>query len=346
MLRLLSRLIFGSPGGSSDPDLERIIDAATEKAVDATDPRIKALGDYRRTLHGPVTCAVQFVDRLVEALPPPRDARRETYHSDRSLRAFFSSAARMQEVFSTSPDLESYLADPAHRTAGDVHVALTMARTERKVLAPMLQGDEIRRDVERTLVSFDDHAAVLPAADEASLRYQVKERAFTTLLECALERIVARQEHTEELKRYRALLRTKLRAIGASRSGLDALMSSAAPRTSIAELQRELDSTEQALQEAVVSGDALERSLADLCATLEEPGGHIGLQRDAQRLDAMNYLIGEGADGADGDHVEFVRVSVRGRPERCGILARYPTAEIVPGDTYRVGMRRALDAGR
>ncbi len=68
----LARLIFG--GSKNEPSVhDALIDSAIEKAVDASDPRLRALPGYQRKLRKPVACSVEFVLDKVSRFPAPLD---------------------------------------------------------------------------------------------------------------------------------------------------------------------------------------------------------------------------------------------------------------------------------
>jgi hypothetical protein len=343
MLSFLTRAIFGAPSRVTDDPWAPVVEMATEKALDATDPRIRALGGYKRALREPVTRAVHFVHELGEGLPAPVELSRARFAQDPRLQAFFSSAARVQEVLSRSQEIQRFLKEPAHATLEHLYGALAMTRSERRVLVPALRGENVQHDVERTLVSFDGHRVALPSADEKALRRAFKERAFFTLVERALERMAARRERKEELEKGRAMLRAKLKALRASRSGLDALTDRAG-RADEAAVERRLDEAERALTELNASGGELERGLEDLGDTLARPEDHITLRPLSLRLERMGYLARE-QDTEPASDVEFLEVTVAGTPSVSGVLAWCPRSELKDADSYRDSMRRALGAG-
>jgi cell division protein FtsB len=343
MLSFLTRAIFGSPSRDADERLAPIVDEAIEKALDATDPRIRALGGYGRALREPVTRAVHFVHELGEGLPAPTALSRAAFSTDPLLQAFFSSAARVQEVLSKSQEIQGFLKEPGHAGLERLYGALAMTRSERRVLVPVLRGENVQHDVERTLVSFDEHRVALPAADERALRRAFKERAFFTLVECALERMSERRERKEELQKGRAMLRAKLKALRSSHSGLDAL-SGASSRADTAAVERRLAEAERALEELNASGGELERGLQDLGNTLSQPEQHIAVETMRLRLDRMAYVV-EAQSTQPSNEVQFLQVAIAGGPTVSGVLAWFPRTDLKDADSYRDSMRRALGAG-
>ena len=59
MLRLLLRTVFGGAASSTDDDWAPVIEAAIEKAVDGTDPRLRAVHRYKDRLREPVRRAAR-----------------------------------------------------------------------------------------------------------------------------------------------------------------------------------------------------------------------------------------------------------------------------------------------
>jgi hypothetical protein len=81
MLHFLSSLF--KPSGYEAGILDReLIEAATERAIDGTDPRLRALGNYRKRLHETVTLAAQHIIALVDGLPSPVEISRRAYGAD------------------------------------------------------------------------------------------------------------------------------------------------------------------------------------------------------------------------------------------------------------------------
>jgi hypothetical protein len=88
MLHFLSSLFKPTGDGAGVPD-KALIEAATERAIDGTDPCLRALGNYRNRLREPVECTVQHIIALADELPPAVEISRRGYGTDSRLRAFF-----------------------------------------------------------------------------------------------------------------------------------------------------------------------------------------------------------------------------------------------------------------
>ena len=86
MRHLLSSLF--APVERSDERIDAtLLERTIERAVDASDPRLRALPGYRKRLRTPVEAALRHTIALVERLPEPVEISRQAYRVDPRLRA-------------------------------------------------------------------------------------------------------------------------------------------------------------------------------------------------------------------------------------------------------------------
>lgn len=211
----LFRSFFATGGPAAGKYPESLVTFAIERAVDGTDPRLRALPGYTRKLKGAVVHAIDHVIALVEGLPPAMDATRQSFGEDRRLAGYFPTADRLQEVLGAG----GVLGDFVQRTGGigsDRIVALMMMeKQERTVLGVEQQGDMVVYDVPQVTVGFSNHRLVDPADAEAETRRLLKRRAFDHLLGIALGRIEAAGKARAGLEQQCRLLGRKLRTLQA-----------------------------------------------------------------------------------------------------------------------------------
>lgn len=200
---------------------EWLVQAAIERAVAGTDPRIGVLPGHQRRLRPAVLKAIDQVIALVDALPPPVEAAQAGYGADPILSALFASAQRMTRVLGADPSLADFLRTPEGGGAEPIHALLMAERREHRILGMELQGDAVRRDVAQVSVSFDNHRLRDPSADAEGHRKLLRRRAFDHLLEIALGRIAATRQERADLARERDLLRRKLKALAAGGWGFE-----------------------------------------------------------------------------------------------------------------------------
>ncbi len=217
MLQLFQS-IFGSSSHDT-PYPDELIKRAIERAVDATDPRLRALSGYQKKLRAAVVHAIDHIVALVDSMPVPLELSRAQFTTDPELIAYFASFAHAQEVLTLDPKLNQWLTSPDNAAAGHVVMLLLMEQYERQVFGIELEGDMLRREVAQTTVNFAAHRLVDPAGAEETTRRQLKRRAFDHLLTLALARIVDAHAERTELERERYLLRRKCTALAAGRWG-------------------------------------------------------------------------------------------------------------------------------
>lgn len=190
--------------GGHSPEL---IEAATKRAIDATDSRLHALSDVRKRLRPGVIHAVDHVVGLVNELAPPLIANVENHSGDLRLNVLFSSPQRMLELLAK----DAAVAHARESKESQWLFGLLVARMSRRTVmgSDMVEG-AIREDVMQTVVSFDDHLMLEVTSDVEQTRQQLRRRAYDVLLRQILETLEERQHHQADLKNQQALLRRKL----------------------------------------------------------------------------------------------------------------------------------------
>ena len=187
MLNFLSTLFAPETSKLGGVD-KALIERATERAVEGTDPRLRALGNYRKQLREPVELAVRYVMELVDGLPEAVPLSRNGYSTDPRLRAFFASNDHLQEVLGGSRTISDYLQGLSGLPPHEIFGLLTLEWKERNTLGMEQQGDRVRRDVRQVTVNFFNHRFACPADKEAETSLELKKRAFDYLLKLALEK--------------------------------------------------------------------------------------------------------------------------------------------------------------
>ena len=105
--------LLGS-GGEVCPGNERLA-GAVERVIDATDPRLRLLGNARERLCPAVTRALDYADRVAASLPPCIETSPQNWAQSPVLRAFFVRPPDVAEALAGSPDLQDFLASKIGR---------------------------------------------------------------------------------------------------------------------------------------------------------------------------------------------------------------------------------------
>jgi hypothetical protein len=280
---------------------ESLIEAAIERAVDGTDPRLRALFGYKKNLRPSVIHAIDHVVALVDAIPAPLPAGRRDYNADLRLKALFASADRMREVLVNDAALNEFRGGSG-KEAEHVVALLLAEHVEKNVLGMEMAGDLLRRDVAQVSVSFRNHRLIAVTSNEADTRRQLERLAFDHLLTLALTRIADVHGERADLARQRDLLQRKLSALKRGGWSFEAV-EGAPPEHEV--LIAELQEIETALTKLGTDAGALQGRLdivADLLGHAEQQLwaedfvihlDNMNIRRDAQDASAQRIALQE-----------------------------------------------------
>jgi hypothetical protein len=217
----LFKSIFGTEPVEAGRYSEDLISRAIERAIDATDPRMRAVSGYARRLRSAVIRAIDYAVGLVGGMKPPVELTRQSYAADPRVAAIFASVEHMREVLARDPALTAFLREPGAAAAPRVYAMLVMEKKEKKVLGMELRGDVVQREVAQVSVNFGNYRLVDPALEPDELRRLLMRRVFDDLLALALARFTQSDELRAGLKRQRDLLRRKLKVLASGTWGFE-----------------------------------------------------------------------------------------------------------------------------
>ena len=334
MLKLFQSIFGGKEQQGRYP--ESLVEAAIERTVDGTDPRLRYLSGYRKQLREAVIHAIDHVVALVDSLPAPLAAGRSAYNGDTRLKAIFVSPEHMLEIYGNDKVLSTFRDSPP---AGAEHVtALLLAeRVDKHVLGMEMDGDMLRRDVLQVAVNFSGHRLVDPTASEEETRRQLKRRAFDHLLSLALMRITEVQRERAELNQQRSLLWRKLNALEHGGWNFNPAQG-AAPEP--ASLQAEPDEIERQLAALGVDDRVLYAHLNIVADLLKDAERQIWAEVTDMYLDRMN--IQRDAQYAAATQIQLQELhNARGR-RLVMLLVSIPCGELPERESYIDAAQRYL----
>jgi len=292
MLRLLQS-IFGS-GDTQDGIPEEIVRKAIERAVDGTDPWLRAVSGYKKKLRPSVLRAIEYVVALVDRLPPPIDVGPRSFGDDPRLKCFFISAAEVRQIFAHDRGLAEFRRGP-EKDAPRVFALLLMEKRENISLGVELSGDIVTRDVPQTTVGFESHRLLEPAGNEEATRLRLKRRAFDYLVSVALQRVSRAKTERRDLERRRDLLQSKLDLVRRGGWGFDD--TSSAGGEDIRGLEENLGCIQAELL-ALGGDDSMLDTYLDLVIdVLARPGEHLRGGRETLTVDRMGIKRSPGTSG-------------------------------------------------
>jgi hypothetical protein len=313
----------GGDDGAASTTLERIIDLAN--------PRLRFARNYRKRLTPAVRTAMAYARELVAGAAPAREASRGAWQTDACIRAFFATAQDLAAVFSRSPEVRTWFwQNPAAR---EIYAVLSMELVERQVLGAALEGGVLRHDVRQTTVSFADHRARICGASEAELRNDLERRVVDQLALTAIASAAEDQLRRAALEQERALLRARLRLLGAKGEGLSGLGLRVNPEMGeVARIQMELAQNEANLRSLAAGFEGLEHQLEQLASVFANPAEHFSVSARRIRLDSMNILQPEDSTASCATlDLQIARVPIPEAPpeSRTFVLIRFPRDELL-----------------
>ncbi len=283
MLKLFANFFGQSDGGQSKlpPALVKL---AIERAVDATDPRVRIHSGYAKVLRKPVMHAVEYVIDLVDGFPQPVTVGKNALTDNPAFAALLYSEARMEQIIERDAALREFrAANPA--TTDPITALLVAQKTEKHGFGHAQVAGQVLSDVPRTTVGFDQHRLLEPAIGEQETRRLLKRRAFDHLLSIALAQITERKEERENLTSRKALLRSKLDIV--RRGGGFAQHTAAVDQT---QLQTRLEDIEVQLSGLGATEDTLADNLAIIAGVLAEAEKHFWSEDKVLCLDKLYVL--------------------------------------------------------
>ena len=287
MLKFLHSIFGNSDTGGGYP--QSLIHAAVERAVDGTDPWIRAVSGYQRRLRPAIVQSIRYVVELVDGLAAPIALAPQSYRDNPLLRTFFISSAEVRELVAKDGDLAGDLRGNAG-VHSPVTALLVMEKRQRTILGAGLSGTVVQRDMPQTTVSFESTRLVDPSGHEIQTRHLLKRRAFDHLLSLALKSISFVKGERAELERRRALLEAKLNVLQGGGWGFHA--PPGGEPVDITELEGKLAGIERQLAE--LGGDeSLEVNLEIVIDLLSQPERHLWYRKEEVIIDGMGIKRNE-----------------------------------------------------
>ncbi|MGB5261028.1 MAG: hypothetical protein WBO34_10975, partial [Gammaproteobacteria bacterium] len=183
---------------------------AVESVADSIDARLRLAPGYKKKLHNVIHPSLEFVDELVDRIPPAIEVSRRTFSSDPYVNAFFTNVSDLQAVFSHSSEIQDYM-EEIHENDAACCALLCMHRTEKTVLGMELSGELLKKDVRQVAVSFSDHRVYSPSPSEAGTREGLKHCLFQGLVTHALGEIMRLKLASHRLESRHRMLDSRLR---------------------------------------------------------------------------------------------------------------------------------------
>lgn len=297
---------------------------AIELAVDASEPRIRLVGNYAEKLLDAVESALHHAERSLQQLPPALALTPQAWAQNPQVNAFFATVADLQTMLAEDATIQKFCAESQ---ASECFALMLMVKRESEAFGPVLNGDVVVRDVRRVQVSFSKHRLFFPAPSEKRLREELKQRILVFLATKALERINELRSTRAELEEQRRQLQAQLRAYRGHAGGLRPLLSTD-DATHIAALERRLLDTEEKLVAARKPLETLDGYLEQIRLVLSQPQHYLQLRPLTLRLNRLGVKLA--ADATEpGETLALMELDSLGE-QRIGTLVRFAVQDMPP----------------
>ena len=298
-----------------------------ERVVDASEPRIRLVGNYLHKLLDPVEGALAYSDRLLNQIPPAVALGGRAWIQDPRVNAFFATKDDLRSTLGQNPRVRAFFEDGAQR---ECFAWMLMVKREVEAFGPALDGDMLVREVRQIRVSFSDHQLFFPNASETALRAELRERTLVFLATRALERINELRERRGALEEQRRQLQVQLRALRGHDRGLRPLLSSAdSDQRRVATLERRLLEAEEDLVAARKRLGTLDDYLEQVRQVLGRPEEYLRIQPLTMRLDRLGRKLDPGSSEA-GETITLIELASLDE-KRIGVLVRFARDDLAVG---------------
>ena len=297
-----------------------------EWVVDASEPRIRLVGNYVEKLADAVETALRHSDQLLGQMPPSVALAGRAWAIDPHVNAFFATANDLREALDR-PALRAFFQGGAR----ECFALMLMVKRETESLGMGLRGDMLVREVRQTVVSFSRHHLFFPATSEDALRRDLRQRTLVFLATRALERIGELRTRRGELEEQRRRLQAQLRALRGHAQGLRPLLSSAGDvpdARRAADLEQRLLQMEEDLVAARRQLGTLDDYLAQVREVLAQPEDYLQVRPLTLRLNRMGVKL-DANSTEPGETLNLIELESMGE-RRIGSLVRFTRDELPP----------------
>jgi len=280
--------------------LDEALRAAIDRAVEAVDPRLKIVPDYRRRLAPAVEHALGHCAGVAAAIPGPVEIGARAFAADPMVHALFAAPGDIAEMLGKSREVRDFFADPANLGRDEFFGLLGMRQRHKAVAGVALDGDVVRHGVPQRLLYFADHTLGELGAGGEDTRRRLRATAFDGLAR-GFARCVEdlRQEHHEARTAWQL------------------------ERAHIGERRHELE----ARQRQAIASLAPENLLDAFAEWLAASEQRLYLKPTEVRVDRMGVIAPDAAAGDGYSTLNFPELVARDRRQWIVVVARISRRE-------------------
>lgn len=306
-----------------------VMQEAIDSVVNASDPRIRLVGDYAEKLLDPVEAASRYCQNALRQVPPALVLDSRAWANDPRVNAFFATVDDLRTVLGNAAAVQDFFKQTGR---AECFAWMEMIKRETATFGTILDGTMLVREAQQIVVNFSEHRLYFPAASEADLRQELKQQMLKFLASQARQRLVELQTRRDLLEEQRRQLRAQLDALHGNGSSLQPLPSNADPaERHLAALHQRLSQTELDLADARKPLNTLDDYLEQVRLVLGAPEKYLQIQRLAMRLSRLGIKLD--VDSPEpGAAIDLIELRFP-EQQRIGALVRIAREESAPEPT-------------
>ncbi|MCW3479072.1 hypothetical protein OL229_05785 [Neisseriaceae bacterium JH1-16] len=264
--------------------------AAIDPFIQAIDPKLGLLSNYRKVLLEPLSRLLSYADTFTTHIPEPLELSLRHFTMDSRLGMFFSSPASLLAAIDNSASLSEFFAQP--RLGDEAFALLVMQRSEKSRFG---MGNDhngsLCADVLQTVVSFDAHRLVLAEPTQEAFALALRKRGVKLLTEVVASKLAEQDRRRQQLEADRQRLSLKVDAL--RRTGqcivIDGTQNGDEKDCDLATLEAKLIKVEDELAPLKATVELPSR-LAEVAEWVGEPERLLSVNRASLHLDRMGIV--------------------------------------------------------
>ncbi|HRY16025.1 MAG: hypothetical protein KDJ31_09550 [Candidatus Competibacteraceae bacterium] len=297
-----------------------------EAVVDASEPRLRLVGNYADKLLDAVETASIYAERVLQQLPPAITLDAQTWSRHPEVNAFFATVDDLRKMLAEDSGLQHFFQESGAERG---YALMLMVKRETETFGAALRGDVLVRDVRQIRVSFSKHRLFFPTTSEKRLREDLQQRMLAFLATRALERINEIRDRRSWLEEQRRRLQAQLRALRSHAQGLQPLLSAVDPGVSQeAALKRRLVQVEEELVAVRKRLGTLDDYLEQVRQVLSQPEQYLQVRPLTLRLTRLGVKLSPQST-EPGETLSLIELDSLGE-QRIGALVRLSRIEALP----------------
>lgn len=303
------------------------INQIIEDVIEDIDPRLRSIGGYKKILFPCIERVLKFADTVCNRLPGPIEFSKGTYLSNPTVRTLFVNHQKMAEVFSECQAVQDFFRD--NPLADRAYMVLGTKMTEKKAFGMQQQGGVIIKDVMQTSVNFEDYRITHPSVDEATLRFNLHERALHECVAQTIKKMIATKNDSQKLEEDEVKLKMKLSMLKSQQKGLSPLMKDDGRQLQhVNEIENKIKKLEVRHKKVMQDVGTLNAFLKTTASVLKKPAELIDVKALSLSVDHFNHIV-TGSEANEKNRIDLAQITFSENEKRVGILAIFPRAELI-----------------